>query len=122
MRIKQILTRFYVHDLEKAIVFYEKMLKKKCILRFKYSQLDLEIAQIESILLISGPEESLNPLKSTTATFLVDSIMECKDFLSNEGAIVVRNLRETATEISMTIKHIDGTTVEYVEQKVGDDS
>jgi hypothetical protein len=122
MRIKQVLTRFYIHDLEKAIAFYEKMLQEKCALRFKYSQLNLEIAQIESILLISGPEESLNPLKATTATFLVDSIMEFKDLLLNEGALIVRNLRETATEISMTIKHIDGTTVEYVEQKIGEDS
>ena len=86
MKIKQVLNRFYVHDVEQSIEFYEKVLNEKCNLRFKYPQTNLEIAQVGNILLISGSDESLKPLKDTQATFIVDSIIDFKKFLLNNGA------------------------------------
>lgn len=115
MKIKQILNRFYVHDIEKSIEFYEKMLDKKCNLRFKYPQANLELAQIGTILIICGSDEALKPIKDTQATFLVDSIIEFKDFLLSTGATIIRDLKEVPTGMNMTVKHLDGTIVEYVE-------
>jgi hypothetical protein len=117
MRIKQVLNRFYVHDVEQSIEFYEKILNEKCDLRFKYPQANLEIAQVGNILIISGSDENLQPLKDTQATFLVDSAIEFKDFLLNNGATVVKDLKKVSTGMNMTVKHFDGTIVEYVEQK-----
>lgn len=117
MKIKQILNRFYVHDIEQSIEFYEKVLDKKCNLRFKLPEVNLELAQIADILIIGGNEEALKPFKDTKATFLVDSIVEFKDFLLDNGAEVIRDLKEVPTGMNMTIKHLDGTIVEYVEHK-----
>jgi hypothetical protein len=118
MRIKRVLNRFYVHDVEQSIEFYEKVLNEKCNLRFRYPQANLEIAQVGNILIISGSDEDLKPLKDTQATFLVDSIIEFKDFLLNNGATVIKDLKEVSTGMNMTVKHLDGTIVEYVEYKV----
>ena len=47
----------------------------------------------------------------------MDSIIEYRDFLLKNGAIIIRDLKEVPTGINMTIKHLDGTTIEYVEHK-----
>ncbi|SDE13608.1 VOC family protein [Sporomusa acidovorans] len=115
MRIQQVLNRFYVHDVEQSIGFYEKVLNEKCNLRFKYPQANLEIAQVGNILLISGSDESLRPLKDTQATFIVDSIIEFKNFLLTNGATVINDVKKVPTGMNMTVKHKDGTKVEYVQ-------
>lgn len=117
MKVKKILNRFYVHDIEKSIEFYEKVLNEKCNLRFKHPEANLELAQVGTILIISGSDEALKPIKDTQVTFLVDSIVEFKDFLLNSGSIIIRDLKEVPTGMNMTVKHLDGTIVEYVEHK-----
>ena len=52
MKVKQVLNRFYVHNIDRSIEFYEKVLNEKCKLRFKYSQINLELAQVGNILII----------------------------------------------------------------------
>ncbi len=115
MLIKQVLYRVYVHDIEQSLEFYEKTLNEKCNLRFKYSQANLELAQIGNILIIAGSDEALRPVKDTQATFLVDSITEFKGFLLNNGATILTDLKQVPTGMNMTVKHADGTIVEYVE-------
>ncbi|MFD3447084.1 VOC family protein [Microbacteriaceae bacterium 4G12] len=117
MKVKQILNRFYVHDIDQSIEFYEKLLNEQCSSRFKYPQVNLEIARIGNILIISGSDEALKQFKDTQATFLVDSIIEFKDFLLNNGATIISDLKEVPTGMNMTVKHLDGTIVEYVEHK-----
>ncbi|HBE77590.1 MAG TPA: glyoxalase [Firmicutes bacterium] len=117
MRIKQVLNRFYVHNIDQSVGFYEKILNEKCNLRFKYPQANLEIAQVGNILIISGADENLQSLKDTQATFIVDFAAEFKDFLLNNGATVIKDLKKVPTGMNMTVKHLDGTIVEYVEQK-----
>lgn len=117
MKIKQILTRFYVNDMDQAIRFYEKLIGEKCSSRFSYAQVGLELAVISNILLICGSESALKPYRGTHATFLVDSIVEFKEMLLNNGAKVIRDLQAVPTGINMTIEHFDGTIIEYVEHK-----
>lgn len=117
MKVKQILNRFYVHDINQAVEFYGNLLNDKCSLRFKYPQVKLELAQVGNILIISGSDEALEPFKSTKCTFLVDSVIEYKDFLLKNGAKIIRDLREVPTGINMTVQHLDGTIVEYVEHR-----
>jgi len=69
MEVKQILSRFYVHDMNQAIEFYENVLNEKCGARFKYTEVNLELAQVGIILILSGSDEALAPFKSTKATF-----------------------------------------------------
>lgn len=117
MEIKKVLNRFYVNDIEKAIKFYEKILNEKCSNIFKYSEASLELASIGNILIISGSDEALKPFKDTQATFLVDSITEFKEFLLNNGATIIRDLKIVPSGMNMTVKHFDGTIIEYVEHK-----
>ncbi len=117
MQVKQILNRFYVHDIEQSISFYEKILNIKCSLRFNYPQVNLELAQIGNILILAGSDEALKPFRDTQATFLVDSIIEFKDFLLNNDATIIRDLKKVPTGMNMTVKHTDGTIVEYVEHE-----
>ena len=83
MQIYKILTRIFVDstELENSIHFYEKLFGEKCELRFKYSEKELELAMIGSILLISGSEDRLKPFTETKVTLLVDSIDEFLEFL-----------------------------------------
>ncbi|WPC44305.1 VOC family protein [Clostridium sp. JS66] len=117
MEIKKVLNRFYVNDMKKAIKFYEKILNEKCSNIFKYSEASLELATVGNILIISGSDESLKPFKDTQATFLVDSITEFKEFLLNNGAVIIRDLKIVPSGMNMTVKHFDGTIIEYVEHK-----
>ena len=115
MKINLILNRFYVHNMDEAVEFYQRLLNDKCSLRFKYPQVDLELAQVGNVLLICGSDEALQPFKDTKATFSVDSIIEYKNFLLDNGATIIRDIRQVPTGLNMTVKHKDGTIVEYVE-------
>lgn len=117
MKIKKILTRLYVHDINIAIDFYKKLLNEDCDLRFKYTEINLELAQIGNILILSGTNEALKSFKDTKATFLVDSVIEFREFLLNNGAVIVRDLKKVPTGMNLTVKHLDGTVIEYVEHK-----
>lgn len=118
MKVSLILTRFYVNDLDSAIKFYEKLLNEKCKLRFKYTEANLELAQVGTILLLCGSDEAIKPFIDTKATFLVDSIIEFRDSLLKSGAKIIRDIKEVPTGFNFTARHLDGTIVEYVQFKV----
>jgi hypothetical protein len=103
--------------MDAAVGFYEKILGEKCSKRFQYAQVNLELAQLGNILIIAGSDDSLRPFVNTKATFLVDSILEFKNFLLNNGADVISDIKEVPTGYNMTVKHFDGTIAEYVEHK-----
>ncbi len=117
MKVEKILIRLYVHDIDETVKFYEKILNQKCDLRFKYSEMKLELAQISNILILSGTDDDLKPFKDTKATFLVDSIIEFKEFLLKNGAVIIRDLKKVPTGMNMTVKQLDGNIVEYVEHR-----
>ncbi|SEJ94367.1 hypothetical protein SAMN05660742_12718 [Propionispira arboris] len=117
MKIKKILTRLYVHDINTSIDFYKKLLNQDCDLIVKYSEMQLELAQIGNILILSGTDEALKPFRDTSATFLVDSVIEFREFLLQNGAVIVRDLKKVPTGMNLTVKHLDGTIIEYVEHK-----
>jgi predicted enzyme related to lactoylglutathione lyase len=117
MKVIQILSRIYVTDIDAAIRFYEELFQEKCSSRFGYPQVKLEIARVRDILLIGGSEEALKPFRDTTATFLVDSVDEFKAFLLQNGATLIRDIRQVPTGLNMTLRHKDGTLIEYVEHK-----
>lgn len=117
MEIKKILTRLYVNDINTAIDFYRKLLNQDCDLSFKYTEMNLELAQIGNILILGGTNEALEPFEDTKATFLVDSVIEFREFLLKNGAVIVRDLKKVPTGMNLTVKHLDGTVIEYVEYK-----
>jgi predicted enzyme related to lactoylglutathione lyase len=115
MNIKQILTRIYTNEIDPAIDFYEKLLNEKCANRFEYKEAELELARVNNLLIIAGSDEALKQFRGTSATFLVDSVSEYRDFLINNGAEIVRDIQKVPTGLNMTIRHKDGVIIEYVE-------
>jgi hypothetical protein len=117
MKVKQTLNRIYVNEMDQTVAFYENLLYESCSMRFEHKQFHLELAQVGSILIICGTNEVLESFKNTRATFIVDSIIEFKDFLLENGATIMIDVKETPTGLNMIVKHFDGMTVEYVEQQ-----
>ena len=117
MQIIKVLTRVYISltDLDDAIAFYENLFKEECWLWFQYSEIGLELAGIGSILLIAGSDEALTPFKSTQATFLVDSLNDFREELTQQGAVILAEQNAVPTGANMRAIHPDGTIIEYIE-------
>lgn len=117
MHIKQMLSRVYVDNMDCALPFYEELSGRPCANRFKYEQAGLEIARIDNLLIIAGSKQALEPFRATSVTFLVDSLVDYRDFLLNNKAQIIRDMQTVPTGLNMTVKHEDGTIVEYVEHR-----
>jgi predicted enzyme related to lactoylglutathione lyase len=117
MQIIKVLTRVYISstDLDDAIAFYENLFKEECWLWFQYSEIGLELAGVGSILLIAGSDEALTPFKSTQATFLVDSLNDFREELTQQGAVILAEPNTAPTGANMRAIHPDGTIIEYIE-------
>lgn len=115
MKVLQTLVRIYISELDSALAFYEKLLGVKCNLRMQYSEVNLELASVGNFLLVCGSESALKPFRDTKATLLVDSLDEFKTFLELNGAITIRGPKKVPTGQNMTVKHLDGTVIEYVQ-------
>ncbi len=115
MKILQTLSRLYVNDINSALEFYEELLGTPAAMRFEIPQIGLELVQIEGILLIAGSDEALKPFRSTQATFLVDSLDEFEAYLERKGAEILRGPDKVPTGRNMTVRHPDGSVIEYVE-------
>jgi len=115
IRVLQVLNRFYVQDIDRAINFYENLLGVKCSLRFQYKETKLELAQVGNILILAGSEKALKPFKDTKATFVVNSIENVKKYLLENGGTIIRDIKQVPTGKNMTVKNIDGNIIEYVE-------
>jgi predicted enzyme related to lactoylglutathione lyase len=115
MKVLKTLSRLYVNDLQAAIEFYEELLNNPVARCLELPQIGLELAQIGDILLVAGSDEALKPFRSTQVTFLVDSLDEFKVYLGEKGAEIIRGPNEVPTGRNMTVRHSDGSVIEYVE-------
>ena len=117
MKILDVLIRIFLdpEELDATIVFYEELFCSKCTMRFKYPEVDLELAQIKSVLLIAGTKSARQPFQMTKATFLVDCISDFKNKLLSNGAIIIEQPKRVPTGRNMRVQHPDGTIIEYVE-------
>ena len=77
MKILALLARVFIEEdeLESTILFYEGIFRVKCKMRFKYPEVDLELAQVGSVLLIAGTKKARQPFQNTKAA--------CEPLLSN---------------------------------------
>lgn len=117
MRVLKIFSRVYVGDIDLAISFYEKLLNEKCVQRFKYAEMDLELANIGQLIIIAGSDSALQQFRETSATFIVDSVTDVKNFILNENGTVVRDIRTVPTGYNLTMRNADGSVIEYVQFK-----
>jgi hypothetical protein len=117
MKVLKIMSRIYLNaeKFDESIALYEQLLGEKAHLRFRYDEVGLELASVGSLLLIAGTDETLQPFRSTVATFQVDDLEEYHQFWVQRGAQVVSGPKRVPTGLNMTVVHPDGTRIEYVE-------
>ncbi len=117
MQIYTTLTRIFVAstELDSSIEFYEQLFGKECELRFAYPEAGLELAMIDSILLISGSPNHLRPFQKTQVTFLVDSVDEFFEFFTARQISILDLPKAVPTGKNMRVQHPDGMIAEYVE-------
>ena len=70
MKVLNILIRrcVLIARFEDTVSFYENLIAQKARLRFDYPEYDLKLAQVGSVLLIGGTEQS-GSVRATEATF-----------------------------------------------------
>ncbi len=117
MKVLRTLVRIYVKNLDSALIFYENLLGVKCDLRFSYSEVGLELASVGQFLLLCGSDDALKTFRDTQATLIVDSLDEFKQFLELNGGKIIREPKIVPTGSNMTVKHFDGSIIEYVQHK-----
>lgn len=115
MKIKKILHRIYVNDLESELEFYENLCGESCQSVFQYKEIGLELAQVGDFIIIAGDDEHLKHYRYTQATFLVDSIQEFREYLLQTNSVILRDIQKVPTGYNMTVQHADGNIFEYVE-------
>jgi hypothetical protein len=115
--LKQVLCRIYTNNINESIAFYEQLTGEKCSNRFEYTQVGLELARVQNFLIIAGSDQALLPFRQTNVTFLVDSLVDYRQFLLENKAEIIRDIQVVPTGWNMTVKHADGLVAEYVEHK-----
>jgi hypothetical protein len=117
MKILQVLTRLYLsrEQLEASVTFYESLLGEHSSVHESYPEAGIEAVQVGSLLLIAGSDEALGSLKATQANFLVDSLLEWRDFLLESGATLLDEPKQAPTGLEMRVKHPEGTQIKYVQ-------
>lgn len=115
MQAHKIATPVYVNDLESAIVYYEQFLNKKVTNRFSYKEKGLDIAVIDTLLIIAGNEEALKSVNSISLSILVDNIKEYRQWLLDHGGTIVEDITNVPTGFNMIVHQPDNLTVEIVE-------
>ncbi len=116
MEVRQILARLYVERMDEAIVFYEDVLSTNCELRFALPGSKVEVARIGNLLIFSGSKKALQAVRDIQATFLVDSLTECREYLERNGGEILNGPMELPVGKVITVRHEDGTVVDYAEQ------
>ena len=117
MKVLRVLTRVYVAPgrFDDAVTFYEQLFGQTCRLRFDYPAVSLALAEVGSVLLLSGTDEALRRFRPTTMTIMVDSLAEWHEALPALGAEITEPPKRVPTGSNMRVRHPDGTVVEYVE-------
>lgn len=104
--------------LESVTSFYERLLGVERDMRFTYPEKRLTLAVVGSFLLVEGDEETLAPFRATDGTLIVDSAETYLARLAaEEGTEVLDPPHRVPTGTGFTVRHPDGTVVEYVEHR-----
>lgn len=117
MRVLKTLARVCVAPaaLEDTLKFYERTLGKPRGLRYFHPGLGLELAEVGPVLLVSGPEAALAPVRDVRLSMSVDSLEDAVALVIDAGGRVVRPPTPVPTGRNVVVRHPDRTLVEYVE-------
>ncbi|MDN4593335.1 pyridoxamine 5'-phosphate oxidase family protein [Polycladomyces subterraneus] len=120
MKILRTLSRMYVEDLSASVTHYEQLLQEPVRHRFRDPQTNLEYAWFHNMVLAAGSQDAVSACRNISITFVVDSIMDFKYHLKDNGARIIREPYRIPIGLTMLVEKPGGSIVEYVEvQKEG---
>lgn len=107
------LSRLYVSDIDQGLRDLRHVTDAPVTIRFRYGA--LELAAVGTFLLIAGDEADLAPYRQTQATVTVENLEDMRLKLEAEGSEVLVSPQDVPTGRNMTIRHVGGAIIEYVE-------
>jgi predicted enzyme related to lactoylglutathione lyase len=115
MRVTDMVFRLYStpESFEQAIKFYEGAQDITCELRFENKEKRISGAKIGKILILSGADDDLAPVREISAVFYVDSLDAFVPWLEGNGARILLPPQTIPFGRNMTVRNPDGLVVEY---------
>ncbi len=119
MPVKDMVLRLYTSPdgFEPTIAFYETLQGAACTLRFENAEKRIKGVRIGGVLILSGADADLQPLRAIGAVFYVDSLDDLNSWLEDNGAEILHPPQTIAFGRNMTVRNPDGLTVEYFEPR-----
>jgi predicted enzyme related to lactoylglutathione lyase len=117
MRILQHAFRIYVDAcaLDATIAFYAQAQGMKCERRITIAETGVEAAKVGGVLILSGSQEKLAPVRHVDAIFYVDSLDAFVSWLREHGAEILAGPHAVTGGRNLTARNPDGLVVEYFE-------
>jgi hypothetical protein len=109
---------------EPTVRFYEQALGATRRPALAFGDSGLRLVPVGQVLVITGDDHALGPVREVGAVFLVDSLAEARSRLQAAGAAIVPAAYPAArasgperplSATSLYARHPDGTLAEYVE-------
>ncbi|WP_427891865.1 VOC family protein [Kribbella sp. GL6] len=104
-------------ELSSTVTFYETLLQVKADMRMPYPARGLSLAAVGGFLIIEGDDDALEPFRRTVGTQLVHDADVYFERLLALGAEVVHQPIDVPVGRGFTVRHPDGTIVEYVHHR-----
>jgi hypothetical protein len=109
-RIRAVLARVFVDDLEAAIPLYQQLAQAEQVARFGFG--DVQLAQVGPFLLLSGNTAAY---RDRVATILVTELAPVIAAIQAAGGAVLEGPAPAPNGDRMIARHPDGSVFEYIE-------
>lgn len=113
MKVLSIIPRVYIPELNSHLDFYKSLLDQEVQNVFSVGKID--VARFPNLLVLAGTENK--PAGNITATIVIDSVNEAKDFVQHEGGEIMVEPLLIPSGLKMIARHPDGNIFEYIEPK-----
>lgn len=105
--------RIYVEDLDRAVVFYERLTGTPAL---RSERGGVSAAAVGCFLLMSGPAAEIDVLRKVTATIAVKDVADTAAILTGSGGQVLVGPVSTPGGRNLIALHPDGAVFEYVDR------
>ena len=106
-------TRIFTHNSEQTLAILRKLHDGEPHLHVHFGP--WELVGIGDMLVVSGNEESLAPIRGSFGPWIVTDLDETRRVLVESGAEITRDIEPVPTGRMLYARHPDGSVVEYVE-------
>jgi predicted enzyme related to lactoylglutathione lyase len=109
--------RICVDDLERSVLFYERLTGARAL---RFDRGGVSVAAVGCFLLMSGPAAEIDVLRKVAATIAVSDLDTASATLTEIGAQVLVGPVPTPAGRNLIALHPDGAVFEYVDRKPAD--